>query len=128
MEIFFQSIFIETADLQSWGFMGCDCHILNLAVEQLMLPFAPALASLDTLMSKLNTVKLAARLRKVTDKVAIHRNSTRWSSTGESTNRFAQIRGVLDRNDIDLIPSLPSPHHELEIVQLNYKLSGIFNF
>ena len=61
--------------------IGCASHRFNLAVEQSLHEHEEILAKLDHLMSKLKTLKGAARLRQKTQLRAVKRNVTRWNST-----------------------------------------------
>eukprot|EP00171_Calliarthron_tuberculosum_P001888 IDg1888t1 len=80
-------------------FIGCASHRYNLAVQILLMDEAVVLEKVHTLMSKLKTLTLGAKLFKLTNLKSKTRNATRWSSTYEMLRRYQRIRDCLQKLD-----------------------------
>jgi hypothetical protein len=75
------------ARLMNKPLIGCASHRFNLAVKSFCGPDEALLTKLNSLMSKLRTLKNSARLRQHTTLTGRKRNATRWSSTYEMLKR-----------------------------------------
>jgi hypothetical protein len=67
--------------------IGCASHRFNLGVKSFYSSDEALLSKVNTLMSKLRTLKNSARLRAYTPLTGRRRNVTRWSSTFEMVKR-----------------------------------------
>ena len=68
-------------------------------MKQFFDPFETILSEINTLMSKLKSLKLSWKLRKYTDLRPVQRNDTRLSSTFEMLYRYKRIREILNQTD-----------------------------
>ena len=74
--------------------IGCASHRFNLAVNHWIdtnAPYGDALSTVHELMTKLQTLKNAARLCDLTDLCAVKPNETRWSGKYEMVARYFRI-------------------------------------
>ena len=76
-------------------------------------------------MSKLSTIKRAAKLRRFTKLLPLKRNVTRWSSTDMMVKRYFQIREYLDTRDSELKLWVPDLYEEKALKELETKLKDI---
>ncbi len=106
------------ADLMNIPLVGCASHRLNLAVQEYLNDSEDILQQINKLMKKLSTIKKAAKLRKFTNLLPITRNTTRWTSTFKMVERYFKIKEHIDSTDPDLATLLPSPMHDMDLLEL----------
>jgi hypothetical protein len=83
------------ANLADVPLVGCASHRLNLACKQIFDCHSAMLQKMSSLMSRLSTLKNAARLRDVTELHPVTRNVTRWTSTFEMIQRYKELKPFL---------------------------------
>lgn len=115
----------KIADLCNVPFVGCASHRLNLAVKQFCASFETTLGKINQLMSKLQGIKQAAKLRRFTDLTPVKRNVTRWTSTYSMIKRYFELLAFIDCRDSDLVPFIPTRREEDELRQ---KLEALEDF
>jgi hypothetical protein len=102
--------------------LGCASHKFNLAVR-LWIDNEPQLTAVilkvSNVMKKACTLKLAAKLRELTDYSAVKENATRWSSTYQMVSRFLKIQQQLSCVS-ELLAIFPS-HVEMDHLSRTYE-------
>jgi hypothetical protein len=100
------------AELLKKPMIGCASHRLNLGVKNYYAEHEALLGKVNALMYKLNTLKNAGRLRRITHLSGRRRNFTRWSSTFLMLKRYSELRDLplrnqvlIDDNDETLVPT-----------------------
>lgn len=91
--------------------IGCSAHKFNLAVEAWCVEstgLVDALKCIRELMSKLRTLKSAAKLRELTHLGAILPNETRWTGKYQMVKRFFRLETAVSQIE-DLDSFLPTP-------------------
>ena len=81
--------------------VGCKSHRYNLLVRSVIAGDIKIVSKVNRLMSKLRTLLLSAKLRKLTTLRPKIRNETRWSSPFEMLPRYFQL--------LEYLPKLNSP-------------------
>jgi len=102
--------------------IGCASHRFNLAVTEYLSPFSSILNKVHSLMTKLKTVKLSAKLRLHTHLKPVVQNDTRWSSAHEMIKRYTRLRPVLDQHFNDeqiLLDFFLTPRENQELANLS---------
>jgi hypothetical protein len=97
--------------------LGCGSHKLNLAVR-LWIDEQPGLSEIlskvANVMKKASTLKVASKLRALTQYSTVRENATRWSSTYQMVKRFLTIQQHLSAI-VDLLAIFPT-HIEMDIL------------
>lgn len=106
--------------------IGCASHRFQLAVQEILKDYEVVIGEVNSLMVKLRTPILAAKLRRVTHLKAKLRNQTRWSSTFEMLKRHILLRDHLRQlHNEEIDDMLPNQAHERKIDSLFSKLSQL---
>jgi hypothetical protein len=113
------------ADLLGIPMIGCASHRFNLACKKYLKSSEEVLQKIQSLMTTLQQVKQAGKLRNKTDLEPIIRNVTRWSSTYEMLKRFFRLQEFIDKTDELLATNLPSP---LEMIDLKCLMEDLEQF
>ena len=95
--------------------VGCGSHQLNLAVKRFLEPNEPILKKINDLMTKLSSIKQAAKLRCSTNLQPIKLNVTRWSSTFTMLKRFFELEEHLDMRDTELTAHIPTRREDQDL-------------
>lgn len=103
------------ADLLQIPMIGCASHRFNLACKKYLEREEPVLKKIHSLMTTLQQVKQAGKLRTKTKLEPITRNVTRWSSTYEMLKRFTELYEFIDKDDPTLAPDIPT---SMELIAL----------
>ena len=107
--------------------IGCASHKFNLAV-QLWMKEQPNLtlmiAKVAAVMKKASTLKVAAKLKQLTNYACVKANDTRWSSTYNMIERYFQIQPQLSAL-VELLELLPTP---VEVDALSRGFRHLSNF
>ncbi len=108
--------------------LGCGSHKFNLAVRTWIkqLPhLLSIIGKVASVMKKASTLKIAAKLRKLTAYTTVRENDTRWSSTFQMLSRFFKIQhqlGVI----VELLELLPT-HVKIDILSKPLRSLSKFN-
>ena len=100
--------------------VGCASHRFNLAVQQHLNPeYTALLLKINSLMTKLKTLKLSGKLRKLTPLRPVCSNKTRWSSVFTMVKRYKEIAcHIKDLGDTDLLDYYLSHREEIMLASL----------
>lgn len=107
--------------------IGCASHKFNLAVQLWIKEqpnLTPIIAKVAAVMKKASTLKVAAKLKQLTNYACVKANDTRWSSTYNMIERYFQIQPQLSAL-VELLELLPTP---VEVDALSRGFRHLSNF
>ena len=102
--------------------IGCASHRFALAVNKFIAGEMETVTKANSLMVKLRTLKMSAKLREDTPLRPVLFNTTRWTSISFMIKRYLEIKSVLIyhfSSDPHLLDLLLSPREEAAIEKLN---------
>ena len=104
--------------------VGCASHRFALAVKSYLTKFEPILDKINGLMGKLKTIKMRAKLGKLTHFHPVQRNETRWSSVAEMVDSYMKIKDVLHhfKEEAYIVGDLLDAKEELSLTLTNSKI------
>ena len=83
---------VAVSRILSLPLLGCASHKFDLALSEFIVPWKPLINKIHILMTKLNTLKLSGKLRKLTPLRPKTYTLVRWSSANEMVNRYLEIK------------------------------------
>ncbi|KAG3200898.1 hypothetical protein PC128_g4296 [Phytophthora cactorum] len=103
-----------TATMLGVPLVGCASHRFNLATKNVLAEHEEMVGAVRALMVALRTMKNRAELRRRTSLAPLRANTTRWSSTFMTLERYVRIRDAIKRVDAvyDLVPK-PAAHRRI---------------
>ena len=102
--------------------IGCASHRFALAVNKFISGEMETVTKVNSLMVKLRTLKMSAKLREHTPLRPVLFNTTRWTSISFMIKRYLEIKSVLIdhfSSDPHLLDLLLSPREEAAVEKLN---------
>lgn len=106
--------------------IGCASHRYNLAVQDILSEHEELLSKINTLMIKLKSLLLGAKLMKITGLKARTRNQTRWSSTFQMLVRYLDIKDHLHKlNSVEVDILSLSTAEDRRVTELFERLKNL---
>lgn len=104
--------------------VGSASHRFNLVVQDVLSCDMELLTKVNLLMVKLRTLRLSARLRRLTSLRPMLRNTTRWISTFNMMARYVELRGFLpqfDSMEVDEMSLSPQENRRVDTIMERLK-------
>lgn len=104
--------------------VGCASHRFNLAVQDILREEETCIAKIHSIMVKLRTLLLSAKLLKLTPLRPKTRNATRWSSAFDMLVRYDRLReflSELDSAEIDNLSLTTAENRRVDSLLLKLK-------